>query len=186
MSRPSVLMPLARGAEEMEAVIVADVLVRAGARVAIRGLDSDRVVTASRGIGLVHEGEIDAGEDADAIYLPGGGEGAQRLGQDARVHELLRRFEADDRWIAAICAAPSVLALAGVCAGKRMTSHPSVRAAVEAHAGSYAEDAVVVDGKLITGRGPGVAFEFALTLVSALFGPDVVEEVCRPMMFGYP
>lgn len=179
-----VLMPLAQGVEEMEAVILADVLRRAGATVQIKGLDEERIVQASRGVLLAHEGVLSGEEDVDLIVLPGGGEGARRLGENERVKSLLRRQEAADRWIAAICAAPLVLAEAGVGAGKRITSHPSVRAAVEAHAGQYVEESVVCDPKIVTGRGPGVAMEFALVLVGLLFGARKAAEVRQPMMFA--
>lgn len=183
MTEIRVLMPLAEGVEEMEAVIIADVLRRAGAALDIKGLSPERIVTASRGVLLGHEGELTGDETADVVVLPGGAEGARRLGEDERILEILRRQERDDRWIAAICAAPSVLAKAGVAGGKKLTSHPSVRGAVEPHAGSYVEDGVVIDPKVVTGRGPGVALDFALDLVGLFFGPDKASEVREPMMF---
>jgi DJ-1 family protein len=178
-----ILIPLAQGVEEMEAVIITNVLRRAGATVALRGLD-EALVRASYDVLLGHEGVLSGEENADAIVLPGGAEGARRLAEDQRVIGLLRRFEEEDRWIAAICAAPTVLAAAGVCRGKRMTSHPSVRDGVEPYAGSYEEVPVCVDPKLVTGQGPGVTFEFALELVSLLVSPDTAAEVRAPMRFA--
>ena len=183
MPEARVLMPLAEGVEEMEAVIIADVLRRAGATVDIKGLTPDPLVTASRGVLLGSEGELTGEEDADIIVLPGGAEGARRLGEDERVLRLLQRQESADRWIAAICAAPSVLVHAGVAAGKKLTSHPSVRDVVEPHAGEYMEESVVFDPKVVTARGPGVAIDFALDLVGLLFGADRATEVRQPMMF---
>jgi 4-methyl-5(b-hydroxyethyl)-thiazole monophosphate biosynthesis len=136
MTEIRVLLPLAEGVEEMEAVIVADVLRRAGARVDLKGLTAERLVKASRGVLLGHEGELSGDEDADLIVLPGGSEGARRLASDRRVLDLLRRFEANGKWIAAVCAAPSVLVAAGVGRGRRMTSHPGVREQVAPHAGA--------------------------------------------------
>jgi putative intracellular protease/amidase len=97
---------------------------------------------------------------------------------------MLRRFEKEERWIGAICAAPSVLVAAEVGAGKTMTSHPSVREQVEAFAGSYVEDAVAFDPKIVTSRGPGTAFDFALDLVGLLFGAAKAGEVRTPMIFS--
>jgi 4-methyl-5(b-hydroxyethyl)-thiazole monophosphate biosynthesis len=145
MSEPRVLVPLAEGVEEMEAVIVIDVLRRAGADVRALGLDQRDFVTASRGVRLGVDAQLVGDEEADAIVLPGGAGGAERLAADERVRDMLRRFEKEERWIGAICAAPSVLVAAEVGAGKTMTSHPSVREQVEAFAGSYVEDAVAFD-----------------------------------------
>lgn len=182
MSNVRVLIPLAEGFEEMEVVVVADILVRAGADVTIASLEDDPAVKGSRGIAVCADAKLDGSEDAELIYLPGGAEGARRLGEDERVLGLLRRFETEDRWIAAICAAPTVLGHAGVCGGRRMTSHPTVEAEVAAHAGEYLEESVVFDGKLVTGRGPGVALDFALDLVGLLFGAEHAAEVRGPLM----
>lgn len=179
-----VLVPLADGVEEMEAVIVIDVLRRAGAEVLVRSLGEGDFVTASRGVRLGTEAPLTGDEEADAIVLPGGTKGAEQLAADTRVHELLRRFEKDDKWIAAICAAPIALVAAEVGAGKTMTSHPSVRERVEPFAGSYVEEAVAFDPKLLTSRGPGTAFDFALDLVGLLFGAEKAGEVRGPMMFS--
>lgn len=182
MSSVRVLIPLAEGFEEMEVVVVADILVRAGAEVSIASIGESRTVRGSRGISVLADADFTGSETADLLYLPGGAEGARRLGEDERVLELLRRFQSDDRWIAAICAAPTVLVKAGVHADKRMTSHPTVAMEVTDHASEYAEDAIVFDGKLITGRGPGVALDFALDLVGLLFGAEHAAEVRGPLM----
>jgi len=175
------LLPIAEGVEEMEAVVTADVLRRAGVKVDIKGLSPEKIVKASRGVLLAHEGELVGNEDADLIVIPGGSEGARRLAADSRVLSLLRRFEKQGKWIGAICAGPTVLVAAGVGRGKTLTSHPSVKATV-APLGRYLEQGVVCDPKLVTGRGPGVALEFALELVVRLCGEPKAAEVRGPMV----
>ncbi len=175
----SVLVPLAAGCEEMEAVIVIDVLRRAGASVVVVGLE-DGSVEASRGVRIVPDRRLDDVDAAafDALVLPGGGPGTARLRQDARILRSVREFAAADKWIAAVCAAPTVLLAAGVLAGKRATAHPSVHAEL-ARGGVQVEAAqrVVVDGKLLTSQGPGTCFEFAYALVERLFSTAKVAEL---------
>ncbi len=182
MASPTVLIPLAEGAEEIEVVVPADVLRRAGAEVTIAGLAGGEAVRCSRGIRLVPDRALGTGEQADLVVLPGGTAGARALAADPRVLELLRRQEAAERGIAAICAAPIALVAAGTGRGRTLTSHPSVRAEVEGFAGRYAEEAVAEDGLFVTARGPAASFAFAFALVRRLFGPEKALEVERPMM----
>jgi protein deglycase len=116
----------------------------------------------------------------DVIVLPGGGKGAERLCTHVGVLDALRRAAADGRWTAAICAAPTVLQAAGLLEGRRVTSYPAFSDAFPgAH---YVEDRVVVDGRIVTSRGPGTAFEFALALVEQLDGPAAARRVAEPML----
>ena len=185
MVQLNALVPLADGFEEMEAVIVIDVLRRAGMHVAVLGLDADRSVTGSRGVVVAHEGELTGTEDCDLLVLPGGAKGAERLAADARIGTLLARCERDERWVGAVCAAPMVLAKFAAFADRSMTSHPSVRELVAAHAMRYLEDSVVVDENLITGRGPGVALQFAVRMVETTLGRQAADAVCKPMMMEH-
>ncbi len=178
------LILMAKGVEEMEAVICADVLRRASVDTLLLGLEGEASVEGSRGIILGVDQAFRGDETADLVVLPGGGEGAKHLAEDERVLSLLRRFEQEGAWIAAICAAPIALVAAGVGKGKSMTSHPSVRETVESFAGNYVEEAVAIDDHLVTGRGPGAAFDFALDLVGLCVGPQKAGEVRAPMMFG--
>jgi protein DJ-1 len=177
-----VLVLLAEGAEEMEATIAIDVLRRAGVEVVVAGVDGPGPVTCSRGVRLVPDVALsDARGEFDMVVLPGGGGGTQRLCASRDVGRILRAQEQAGRPIAAICAAPSALAHWGVAKGRAMTSHPSVRDAVAAH-GRYREESVVRDGELITSRGPGTAFAFALALVERLAGEAKAKAVAAPMM----
>jgi protein DJ-1 len=182
-SAKNALVLLTQGNEEMEAVISIDVMRRGGIDVTVAGVDGSGPVRCSRGVVITPDAALDdVMEDFDIVVLPGGAEGAQRLGQAAAVGRLLRKQEKADRWVGAICAAPSALKQHGVFEGRRMTSHPSVRGLLEGWA-DYSEHSVVQDGKLITSRGPGTAFAFALRIVGALTDAERMAEVRAPMMF---
>ncbi|MGD8710992.1 MAG: DJ-1/PfpI family protein, partial [Ectothiorhodospiraceae bacterium] len=120
-----VLVPIAEGCEELEAVTIIDLLRRGGAEVVAAALHPG-IVRASRGVHLKPDVTLEAvaEEDFDMVVLPGGAAGARALAADDRVAELLRRHSQSGHYIAAICAAPSVLAGAGLLAGKRATSFP--------------------------------------------------------------
>jgi 4-methyl-5(b-hydroxyethyl)-thiazole monophosphate biosynthesis len=175
----SVLVPLAQGCEELEAVTVIDLLRRAGIDVITAGLDA-QPVHASRGVTLLPDMTLDAAlqQEFDMIVLPGGLPGADHLRDDPRVIDLLKKMAAADRYTAAICAAPRVLAHAGLLDGKRATSFPGALDVGAVPGIDYQEAAVVIDDKVITSRGPGTAMDFALTLIETLVGRqerDAVE-----------
>ena len=176
MSR--VLVPLAEGFEEIEAITVVDLLRRAGVEVHTAGLGGLQV-TGSHGITVTADIALDAarGADYDMIVLPGGMPGADHLKRDARVISLLRCFAAEGRWTAAICAAPGVLAHAGVLDGRAATSFPGFLRPDSAPGIRLRDDPVVIDGKVVTSRGPGTATEFGLALVEMLAGRAMREQV---------
>ncbi len=165
-----VLVPLAEGFEELEAVTIIDVLRRAGLEVVVASLGSSPV-TGSHGIRIAADTPLAAlaEQDFDMIALPGGMPGAEHLKKDARISEIIRRLHGSGRPVAAICAAPMVLAAAGVLDGRRATSFPGFLG--DATKTTVVGDAVVVDRGVITSRGPGTALDFALTLVEELVGP---------------
>jgi len=172
----SVLVPLAQGCEELEAVTVVDLLRRAGINVVTAGLDN-QPVRASRGTVLVPDMTLDEAlnQEYDMVVLPGGLPGADHLDGDPRIRGLLKEMADSDRYTAAICAAPKVLASTGLLEGKQVTSFPG---ALDAFDGlDYLTSPVVQDGKLITSRGPGTAMDFALTLIENLVGKDRRDEV---------
>lgn len=168
---PKVLIPLAQGCEEIEAVTVIDILRRAGVTVVSAGLDN-QPVHASRGVVLVPDITLDAvlHEDFDMIVLPGGQPGANNLKADKRIIDLLQQMAQQDKYIAAICAAPAVLASAGLLDGKQATGFPGALDPFPDVKQKHA--AVTEDGKFITSRGPGTAMDFALTLVERLTGKE--------------
>ena len=176
-----VLVPLAPGFEEIEAVTIVDILRRAGVEVAVAGTIAGPV-TGSHGVPVVPDTTIDAVASAlfDMVVLPGGGEGTANLRRDPRITSLVKRQADRGGFLAAICAAPTVLADAGLLAHKRVTSYPSYQS--EIAAGEYRTDRVVVDGRLVTSRSPGTALEFALALVELLAGPDESRRIARDVL----
>lgn len=173
-----VLVPLAQGCEELEAITITDLLTRAGINVVTAGLTDD-IVTASRGMKLVADNNLDdvLDLDFDMIVLPGGLPGADHLNKDERIQTLVKRLASNNKYIAAICAAPRVLASAGLLEGKRATSFPGALDQFPVKNLTYEETAVVVDGKVITSRGPGTAMDFALTLIELLLCKEKRDEV---------
>ena len=177
-----VLVPIADGTEEIEAVCIIDVLRRAGADVTVASVDSLQV-TASRGVKLVADNLISdcTNETYDLIALPGGIPGAEHLRDSAELEQMLREQYESNRLYGGICAAPAVvLQNHGFLKGRQATCHPVFVHQLENT--DLVETRVVVDGPCITSRGPGTALEFALKLVEMLFGREKAEEVSQPMI----
>ncbi|MBI5886813.1 MAG: DJ-1/PfpI family protein [Deltaproteobacteria bacterium] len=171
-----VIIPLAPGFEEIEALTVVDILRRAGAEVTLSGTVPG-VITGRNGIHVTPDAALDAaiGNDYDMVVLPGGAIGTENLKKDGRVKELITRMNAQGRLVTAICAAPAVLSAAGLIRDRTVTSHPGVR--TELKAAAISDERVVTDGNIITSQGPGTAMEFAFRLVEALYGQEKVKEV---------
>ena len=176
-----ILIPLAEGCEEMEAVIIIDTLRRAGWEVVSAGF-TDGPITASRGVRLVADMLWDQVDPVtfDYFILPGGGGGVQNLMNHEGVLEAIRAFDRRSGNIAAICAAPLVLQRAGILKSRVITSYPSV--AEELSESSYRDDKVVTDGNLVTSRGPGTAMAFALALVAREQGEARAQEIAAEMV----
>jgi 4-methyl-5(b-hydroxyethyl)-thiazole monophosphate biosynthesis len=175
---PKVLVPIADGVEEIEAVTIIDVIRRAGVEVVCAGL-TGKPVTASRKVKLIPDKSLEEVKDEafDMVVLPGGGDGVENLKRDPRVKAILQGMSERQKWITAICAAPTLLAAYGLLEGKRATSHPSRRGQTALESVDYREQRVVQDGHIITSRGPGTAMEFALKLVEVLCGREKVAEL---------
>lgn len=177
----TVVVPLLPGFEEIEAVAIIDVLRRAEVRVLVasaapgpvRG-SHDIEVTADTALASLDAGAV------DMIALPGGMPGAANLSRDPEVQRLIRQLAGAGKYTCAVCAAPIALAAAGVHRGKRVTCYPGFEDQLDG--GTVVDDRVVVDGTVVTSRGPGTAVEFALALVGILRGETARAELARRML----
>ena len=176
-------MVFAPGYEEVEALTVVDLLRRAGIRCDIISLNGEREVESSHGVALRADKLFDETDWSayDGLLLPGGQPGTTNLGNDERVLSQLRAFRDAGRLTAAICAAPTVLAKAGILHGKRAVCYPGLEDRLE---GAEAlEDPVAVDGTVITSRGVGTAIPFALAIVAYYLGQARAEELARAIVY---
>ena len=174
---PTVLTILAEGFEEVEAVTAIDLLRRAGAEVTLATIGDGIHVTGRNGITLHADTMLGTLENVqfDCVFLPGG-PGVKHLRDDPRVRSIVMRHASAGQWIAAICAAPTVLHDVGLLKGRRYTAHFSVAHELP---DLLADHRVVADEKLLTSRGAGTALDFSLLLVEKLFSPDKATEVSR-------
>jgi len=174
----SVIVPLAQGCEELEAVTIIDLMRRAEIQVTTAGLD-DNPVTASRKTVLVADNSLDEllNNDYDMIVLPGGLPGADHLRDDDRIINLLKKMAADGKYTCAICAAPTVLAKAGLLDNRNATAFPGTLEKLNLPFTQIRSDPVVIDGTVVTSRGPGTAMDFALVLIEILCGEDKRKKV---------
>ncbi len=178
-----VLVPIANGTEEIEAVCIIDTLRRAGAEVTVASVEATLQVTASRGTKLVADAFIAdcAGAVYDGIAIPGGMPGAEHLRDCETLTALLDAQRDAGRLYGAICAAPVVvLQHHGLLAGRAATCHPSFASRLENPA--HIEKRVVVDGNCVTSRGPGTAIEFALALIETLYSAEKAREIGAQML----
>ncbi len=177
------LVFLASGFEEIEALTVVDVLRRAGVDVTVAGL-TPNVTEGKHGVKVVPDKSIDdvKVEDFDAVIAPGGNPGYKNLRKDPRVIDIVKKAFNSNKIVAAICAGPTVLSDAGILEGKACTIYPGMDQELEAGGGKPKHDIVVVDGNIITSRGPATALPFALKLAEKLTGKQVAEAVSKKML----
>ena len=173
---------LAPGFEEMEALVPADLLRRAGVEVALVGVSGEFIpgghnITVKSDLPL---SEVKL-EDMEGVMLPGGGVGVANLGAEPRVEELVRQAAAQDKLVSAICAAPSLLSKWGLLAGKRAVCYPSWKDKI-ADACYLPGEKLAREGGIVTGQAAGASFEFGLKLIEVLRGEEtarrVREEIC--------
>ena len=178
------LVLVAPGAEEIETIAVADILVRGGHRVTMASTGDLTTVLGSRGLPLsAHTRYADlATQTFDVVYLPGGKGSAEICRDDPRIQDLASAQLAAGRLLAVICAAPIALVPRGLCSGRRLTCFPGVRSAVEPHCAAWIDERVVVDGNLITSQGAGTALELGLMLVELLGSRAAADEVAQAML----
>lgn len=177
-----VLVPVANGTEDMEAVIIIDMFRRAGLDVLVAG-DGD-IITCAHGMRLIPDvalDTVDPDEDFDAVVLPGGSQGVSGLSSNDVLSRLLAKHRHHKRLIGAICAAPLILHEFGLLRGDAVvTSHPGVEKQLSMY--TYSQDRVVEDDNIITSRGAGTAFEFALIIIQRLSGDAVATRVATDIV----
>ena len=176
-----VLVLMADGTEEMEAVIVIDTLRRAKWEVTVAGL-KEGPVTAARGVKLLPDAVLDKVDAAafDILVVPGGARGVEHMTKDARVLETIRVFHKAGKMIAAGCAGPLVLQAAGILDGRTVTSHPDVEARITK--ATRIDQDVVIDGHIVTSQGAGTSLKFALAIVSKVAGKKLADAVAKGMV----
>lgn len=177
---PSALVFLADGFEEIEACTIIDVLRRCGVDVTVAGL-GDGVVEGAHGIRVASDTGIEKVlvDCFDAVVCPGGAPGYINLRKNRMVLDLIRKAYDAEKLVAAICAAPAVLSAAGVLKGRTCTIYPGMEDEIVKGGGIPKADIVVVDGNVITSRGPATALPFALKLGEMLAGKKIAEEVAK-------
>lgn len=178
----SVLVPVADGTEELEAVTIIDVLRRAEIDVTIASVQKQEV-TCSRGTRIVADKVLNECLSAsfDMIVLPGGIPGAENLRDSSALKELLARQKDSGRYYAAICAAPAVVFQThGLLKEKKATCYPAFAEQLDDR--SEAGSKIVVDGNCVTSQGPGTALEFSLKIVALLVGQAKADEVATAML----
>ena len=178
-----VLIPIADGVEEIEAVCMIDTLRRAEIDVTVASIKSTLNITASRGVKLSADTLLTQCKDQtfDMIALPGGMPGSTHLAECDLLISMLKQQKEAGRWVAAICAAPAVvLQPNGLLEGIRATCYPSLLDQLDSPYAS--REGVVIDQTCVTAQGPGLAFQFALTLVEVLMGPQERLAVAEAML----
>lgn len=181
-----VLVFLAEGFETIEALSVVDVCHRANLTCHVCGLTENRTVNSAHGTMVLCDKMISDKdlEDYDAIVLPGGMPGSKTLRDNSKVQSLIKKYNEENKIIAAICAAPIALAKAGVVYGKKVTSYPGFEEEL-GYVNYIEEDAVVVDGNIITSRGPATALVFGLEILKQLGYEKEAEKIREDMLINF-
>jgi 4-methyl-5(b-hydroxyethyl)-thiazole monophosphate biosynthesis len=166
----TVLIPLAQGCEELEAITLIDILRRAGIKVITTSLSNSLHITASRGVGLTADTCLSAisSDTCDMVILPGGQPGTDNLNANDDIHALIKRHYQSGKAIAAICAAPLVLAHAGLLDNKITTCFPGSLLTTQWPDITISTQPIVIDGNILTAQGPGTAMDFALVIIEYL------------------
>ena len=176
-----VVVPLAEGFEEIEFSTIVDILRRAEIDVTVAGL-KEGIINGAHGVRVTPDTSLDKirADDFDVIILPGGNPGFVNLGKSEKVLKLVKEMYDRNKYVTAICGAPSVLAKAGVIQGKRATIFPGMEDTLTG--AQYSGERVVIEDKIITSQGPGTAMEFAIKLVEVLEGKTKADAVATKVL----
>ena len=181
MSKIGIFM--AKGCEEIEGLTVVDIVRRAGIEIETISITDENKVTSSHKIIF----ETDTTKDKvdfscyDGIVLPGGLPGTTNLGADATVNKVIKEFAQEGKLVCAVCAAPSVLGLAGILEGKKATCYPGYEDKLLG--ATFTEEKVAVDGNVITSRGLGTTIPFALEIVRYFSGDEVADTIAQKIIW---
>jgi len=185
-----VLVLLAEGFEELELVSPMDIFRRGELEVTLAAIGDDLRCRSTRGLEISADilltdlgNPEESAAEFDLLYLPGGRPGADHLFQSELVLHWVRYFDASKKWLAAICAAPLVLATAGVLKNRTVTSFPAVQEELQSSVGSYSSERVVQDSHVLTSRGAGTAAEFSFYVLALLQNKEISEAVRKSMLF---
>jgi len=175
----------ARGLEECEGLLCVDLLRRAGVEVTIAAVGGSQTVTSARQVNVVADA---LAEDLDytafdACILPGGIPGVDNLKADATVRKVCQEFAAAGKYVAAICAGPTVLAGFGVLQGKKATVYPGMDAPLTEGGAEYTGLPLTIDGNIVTGEALGAAIPFALALARLLAGAEASDRVKKAIVY---
>lgn len=178
-----VCLHLADGFEEIEAISVVDILRRANIKVEMVSIMGRKEVVGAHQITVMADvlfGYVDYSQ-VEMIILPGGGQGTKNMDEHAGLNKQITQFAADGKWIAAICAAPTILGKLGLLEGKSATCYPGCEPQLKG-ADVSSLDSVILDGKIITSRGPGTSLAFGLKIVEVLMGSEVANTLKTQMI----
>ncbi|MBR3537598.1 MAG: DJ-1/PfpI family protein [Eubacterium sp.] len=179
-----VVVLLAEGFEEVEAIAPVDLMRRAGIEVVTASITSDRNVMGSHGIPVMADTTLDQLEGtADALFLPGGGLGTENLKASKEVADLIRKYLAEERYLTAICAAPTVYGLMGLLEGKKATCYPGLESKLLGAEWTGEDVKVAVDGKFVTSRGMGTAVDFGLKIIELLISKETADEIAAKVVY---
>lgn len=177
------LLFLADGFEEIEALATVDILRRAGIDVTTVSVTNKKTVVGKMGVPVTADTLFEEmnTSDVEMLILPGG-PGVSFLDKHEALKNLVKEFHKDNKWIAAICAAPTVFGKMGLLEGRKAVCYPGLEGDLK---GACVQDEAVVvhDGNVITSKGPGTTFEFALKIVEVLKGADKAREVAKNMVY---
>ena len=171
----------ADGFEEVEALTVVDLLRRAGIDTTMVSVTGNNQVKGSHGITIETDKLFDEIADTDAIVLPGGMPGTINLKNHQGLAELIRRYDAEGKWLCAICAAPTVYGSMGLLKGRHATCYPGMES--ELNCEKALEDAVVVDDNYITSRGVGTAIDFSLAIIKNLIDDVTADKIASSIVY---
>ncbi|MDR0794978.1 MAG: DJ-1/PfpI family protein [Tannerella sp.] len=173
---------LATGFEEIEAIATIDILRRGGVDVKTVSITGNHTVSGVHQIPVWADYLFEEADfsDGDTFILPGGGPGSFMLNDDERLKQLLVEKNEQNKWIAAICAAPLVLGGLGLLKGKKAICYPGMESYIEGAILTHSP--VVTDGNIITGMGPGQAFNFGLAILAKMQGQEAADKVARDLL----